>query len=129
MNKYIINIFSVLYNFYYRHGKQDAYFSASGTFSALNASILNFIMSILYYYSGNQYLELKLFPVGLIFFSTIVISMIYFHLKSELIIPYLLRTKNENMPKTFLVLFILFGFFTWIGTPIIYKIAYQVHTI
>jgi hypothetical protein len=80
MNKLILRIFNNLNSFYKRWGEPDPYQRSVFTFSILCGFVLNFLISVLYYFTNWELLRFAIWPVGtlLIIF---ILSCIWFFSK------------------------------------------------
>lgn len=92
----LFRLFSILYSFYGRWGEPDPFDRSAISLSILFAFSANFLISIIYYFSGWQILSFNLWPVGIILLLIMGIFVYLIYSKKE---EYLRKVSSINNSK------------------------------
>jgi len=122
LSKFLYISFGRLYQLYTKWGNVDAYYHTAFVFGILLASVVNFIIAILYYQTCNTLLKFGLFPIGTMLILIIGFVIFYFHKRKNLYV-----ISNKNLPKKLTkddwlsIVLMIMMFSTWFITPLFYK--------
>lgn len=124
--KYIDILFVRLYRFYSNWSEPDPFFTTSFVLSVLTASVINLLISVLYYMTDYHFLSFKLFPVGFLLIIIIFTGLYYFY-KKKLYYLKLINdlTKDHSKNNSIVpILILIIMFLSWFFAPIIYRSGY-----
>jgi len=111
-----------MYQLYLNWGDDDAYYHTAFVIGVLLASTINFIFSIVYFWTGFPLFRFSLFPVGVFLIFIIGIVVYYFHKKRIHYIDSNVRLSKSLSKDDWIVIFtMIIMFSTWFQTPLLYK--------
>jgi hypothetical protein len=120
--------FGRLYNLYKRWSWIDPYYSVAFVYGALIASTTKFMIAVLYYLSGNDFLAFRLHPALVIFSLIIWLTYYYFHRNKVYYRKIIARLPEKYSIKDYLVMaIVVLMFSTWFISPVVYKWGANIH--
>lgn len=123
MNRFLDTLFFIIFSLYNKWGDFNAFTHSAIIVGVLFASTFNFLWTILFLITGNDFFEYGLYPIGIILISIILCFIYYFHRKKSMLVKFYLENKNQLNSRYVLYYFILIIMFsTWFITPFLFKL-------
>jgi hypothetical protein len=120
--------FGRIYKLYLKWGNADAYYHTAFVHGVLLASFINFLIGILYYFTGYQLFRFSLFPVGVFLAIVIGFVVFYFYRNKSYYVESTKWLSNRFTKDDWITIglnIILFS--TWFISPIVYKWGTNIH--
>ncbi len=120
--------FGRLYQLYKRYSWIDPYYSVAFVYGVLIASSINFLIALIFYYTGNKLFEFNFFPNGVILFIFVELIFYFFYKNKERYTESIKNLPRGYSRKDYLIMGIVFLMFsTWFLGPIVYKMGSNIH--
>lgn len=128
MYKFILISLNKIANIYSSLGVNDWESMACYIFSLISVSSLNFLISVLYLYTGYVFLRFNLYPIGVTLIVLLILFNIFLRVKYIGEVSRRKTTKYNSKIINFMHnLVLLFMTSTWILAPYTYKIGTNIY--